>query len=432
MKNGTIATKLFLAAICATVLIYFGINVAAYFMDPYTSTVAYNYTSENAVAVAGYVVRQEEPLEGDGELVYFSRSEGERVARGGTVALVYDTAQALEDANTLRSLNEQLEQLLYARTLASGTRTDMWLEDEVVSSAISFQSALTSNTISDATDAAESLRAAVLKRSYAYTGTTELDASIAKLQERISSLTASSGTSTSRITAPGSGLFSGMVDGYETVLTPEALETMTPADYRKLQAGDAVGSSKLIYGTEWYFATLMRESDMGKMKVGDTVTLRFQSGLDWDLTMTVERISDEDNGQRLVVLSSSQHLNLTTLLRHQNAQIIFGSYSGIRVPRSAVRILWEAETDEDGNPVLRSDGTEAQKQVTGVYCLWGTTVRFKPVDVLWQEEEYLLVTPSNSYLQAYTTESAREGRRLRGGDEVITAAADLYDGKVIE
>ena len=351
MKNGTIATKLFLAAICVTVLIYFGINVAAYFMDPYTSTVAYSYTSENAVSVAGYVVRQEEPLEGDGELVYFSRSEGERVSRGGTVALVYDTPKALEDANTLRSLNEQLEQLLYARTLASGTRTDMWLEDEVVNSLINFQSVLSGSSVSDASDAAENLRAAVLKRSYAYTGTAELDASITKLQDRISSLTASSGASTSRIVAPRSGLFSGMVDGYEAVLTPEVLENMTPDDYRKLRAGDSSASSKLIYGTEWYFVTLMRESDMGKMKVGSKVTLRFQSGLDRDLTMQVERISDEDDGHRLVVLSSSQHLNLTTLLRHQNAQIIFGSYEGIRVPRSAVRIQWDDVLDENDQPV---------------------------------------------------------------------------------
>lgn len=423
MKNGTFATKLFLAAICATVLIYFGINVAAYFMDPYTSTVAYAYTSENAVAVAGYVVRQEEPLEGEGELVYFSRSEGERVARGGTVALVYDTAQALEDANTLRSLNEQLEQLLYARTLASGTRTDMWLEDEVVSSIIGLQSAMAVSTVSDAADAAESLRAAVLKRSYAYTGTTELDASIAKLQDRISSLTASSSASTSRITAPKSGLFSGMVDGYETVLTPELLENMTPADFRKLKAGSTTGSSKLIYGTEWYFATLMRESDMGKMQVGDKVTLRFQSGLDRDLAMQVERISDEDNGQRLVVLSSSQHLNLTTLLRHQNAQIIFGSYSGIRVPRSAVRIQWNDVLDENDQPVLQADGTPKREQVTCVYTLWGTNARMKPVEVLWQEDEYMIVAPA---------EGVSNTRRLRSGEEVITAAAELYDGKVIE
>ena len=88
MKNGSLSTKLLLAVICIAVLIYFGINTVAYFMDPYTTTTAYSYVSENAVTVSGYVVREEEPLEEGGELVYFSRNEGEKVARGGTVALV--------------------------------------------------------------------------------------------------------------------------------------------------------------------------------------------------------------------------------------------------------------------------------------------------------------------------------------------------------
>lgn len=423
MKNGSLSTKLFLAVICAAVLLYFGINVAAYLMDPYTSTVAYNYTSEDAIPVAGYVVREEEPLSGEGELVYFSRSEGERVAKGGTVALVYGTTQALEDANTLRSLNEQLQQLQYAQSLASGTRTGILLEDEVVDSLISFQSALTDRAVTEAAAAAEDLRAAVLKRSYAYTGTAELDSTIAQLQERISSLTAASSASTSRITAPRSGLFSGMADGYETVLTPAALEDMTVADYRQIQPAAAAGSGKLIYGSRWHFVTLLRESDMERMKVGDTVTLRFQSGLDRDLTMTVERISDADGGQRLVVLSSGQYLDLTTLLRHQNAQIIFGSYTGIRVPRSAVRIEWEDVLDEDDQPVLQADGTAKREQVTCVYTVWGTNARKKPVEVLWQEDEYMIVAPA---------EGVSSSRQLRSGDEVITAAAELYDGKVIE
>ena len=432
MKSGSLSSKLMLAAIFLAVLIYFGINLAAYFIDPFTTTIAYGYTSENAVTVSGYVVRQEEVLEGGSDLAYFSRNEGEKVARGGTVALVYDSTQALNDANTLRALEEQLEQLLYARSLSTGTQGSQWLDDQVVSSLVTFQSTLSTDNLSAAADAGEDLRSAVLKRSYAYSGTWELDSTITQLQNEISTLTAAAGPNTSRITAPKGGLFSSLVDGYETVLSPELQMDMTPAHYRELSAKTPGGVSKMIYGQRWYFVTLMRSADTKNLRSGDSVTLRFQSGLDRDLTMQVERISDEDGGQRLVVLSSDRYLNLTTLLRHQNAQIIFGSYTGIRVPRSAVRILWEAETDEDGNPVLRSDGTEAQKQVTGVYCLWGTTARFKPVDVLWQEDEYLLVTASESYLQTYTTESAREGRRLRSGDEVITAAADLYDGKVIE
>jgi hypothetical protein len=188
----------------------------------------------------------------------------------------------------------------------------------------------------------------------------------------------------------------------------------------------------MVYGSTWYFVTLMRETDTEKIAVGDSVTLRFQSGLDRDLTMTIDRIGDADSGQRLVVLSCSKYLDLTTLLRHQNAQIIFASYTGIRVPRSAVRVLWETTTDEDGEPVYLEDGSEDRQQVIAVFCLWGTTAKLKPVEILWQEDDYLLVTPSETALSEYTSETSRESRRLRAGDEVITAAADLYDGKVIQ
>lgn len=416
MKTGSLATKLMLAAILLTVLIYFGVNAASYFLDPFTTTLVYDYTSENAVTVSGYVVRQEEVLTGGGgDLVYFSRGEGEKVSRGGTVALVYQSAQALQDANTLRSLEEQLEQLTYARSLASGASTSARLDEEVVSSLIAFRGAMASGSLSDAGEPGSNLRSAILKRSFAYSGTETLDAAIASLQEQIAALTASAGAGTTAITAPAAGLFSSLVDGYESVLLPENLEDMTPADYRAI-APQAVSNAcgKMIYGSEWSFVTLMRTADMGKMAVGDTVSLRFQNGLNRDLPMTVSAISGEEGGQKVVVLSSENYLGLTTLLRHQNAQIIFNSYTGLRVPRSAVRILTETVTDEDG--------TELTEKTTGVYCLWGAAARFKPVEVIWQESSYILVAPADG---------ASATRTLRAGDEVITAAEDLYDGKVI-
>ena len=54
------------------------------------------------------------------------------------------------------------------------------------------------------------------------------------------------------------------------------------------------------------------------------------------------------------------------------------------------------------------------------------------MEVLWQEEEYILVAPDTEALAAYQSELARESRRLRAGDQVITAAADIYDGMVIQ
>lgn len=423
MKNSNLSTKLLMTAIVLTVLCYFGINLVAYFSDPFTTTVAYSYTNNHAVTVSGYVVREEAPIEGEGELVYFSRGEGERVSKGGSVALVYDNRQALDDANTVRNLEEQLQQLRYARSLASGIQSTVSLDKNVNDALAAFHAARARDHVGSASDAASQLRSAVLRYSYAYSGTEDLDSSIAAMESRIAELSESISGATRSVRAPDSGLFSSLVDGYESVLTPETLTTMTVDDYRDIKPAPVSGMGKLVYGSRWYFVTLLRETDAKNVAKGQTVTLRFQSGLDMDLSLTVDRVSSADGGQVLVVLSSSENLNLTTLLRRQNAQLIFESYSGLRVPRSAVRIVWETVTDEQGNPVLNADGTEKKTQVYGVYTRWGNSARFKKVEILWQEDEYMLVR------------SLQEGdmaRRLRAGDEVITAAEDLYDGKVIE
>lgn len=432
MKTGNLATRLMMAAIFLTVLVYFGVNLAAYFMDPYTITVAYGYTGEKAVTVSGYVVREEEVLPGGGELVYSSRSEGERVSGGGTVALIYQSAQALQEANTLRALEEQLEQLRYAQSLAVGAVAGVRLDEETTASLTAFRSALAAGNLSGAGEEGKSLRAATLKRSYAYSGTGALDETVAALQAQISALSASADPGTTRVTAPRAGLFSSLVDGYETVLNPENILELTPSAYRAIApAQGAAGVGKMVYGSKWCFLTMMRREDVGKMQEGDTITLRFQKGMDRDMEMRVSYISPVEEGRQVVVFTSRRNLHLTTLLRLQNAQVIFESYAGVRVPRSAVRVDNQPVTDEDGNPVLDSGGNPKSQSVTCVYCLWGNTARIKPVNVLWQEEDYILVAPDEEALAAFSTEQAKESRRLRSGDQVITAAAELYDGKVI-
>ena len=415
-----------------TVLVYFAVNLIAYFSDPYSTAVAYAYTGEKAVTVSGYVVRDEEVLAGGGDLVYSSRGEGERVGRGGTVALIYPTIQALDDANTLRELSSQLEQLLYARSLSAGSQATARLDEEITAALSSFRGAMADGRLQDAGEQGEALRTAVLRRSYAFFGDMDLDASIASLQERISGLSAAAEADVTRVSAPKAGLFSGLVDGYEGILNLENIQEMTPETYRAITPpADISGVGKMVYGDSWAFVSLMRSEDVKEMQEGDTVTLRFQKGLDRDMRMKVSYISAEEGGRRVVVFSSGKYLHLATLLRHQNVQVIFESYDGVRVPRSALRVDGQAVSDENGQPVLDSQGNPKTQSVTCVYCLWGDTARQKPVQILWQEDDYILVAPDEEALSAFSSEQARESRRLRPGDQVITAAADIYDGKVV-
>ena len=51
--------------------------------------------------------------------------------------------------------------------------------------------------------------------------------------------------------------------------------------------------------------------------------------------------------------------------------------------------------------------------------------------VLYQGEDYYLVRPCPEAMNI-ASEEQLEIRTLRGGDEIIVTARDLYDGKVIE
>lgn len=427
MKSGKFVIDLVAIAITLLVVLYFGVNLITYAMDPYSTTVVYAFTGENAASVSGYVVRNEEVLPGGGELMYSSRTEGERVCAGGTVALVYDSVEAFNNASTLRSLQEQMEQLSYARDLAASTQSSGGLDEEISDAIIAFRADMAAGDFAEAGESGSALRAAVLKRSYAYTGTGTLDQSMLTLQAQIDALSASTATGATQITAPAAGLFSSLADGYESVLTLDTAADLTPSAYRTLTPQATAGNvGKIVYGSKWGFVTLVRSEDLGGLKEGGSVTIRFQKGLDRDMEMTLESVSREEDGYVVALFTSEKYLSLVTLLRQQNAQVIFESFDGLRVPRSAVRVDAQTVTDADGNTVLTESGEPKTENVTGVYCVWGGSViqaRFKPVEVLWQEDEYILVQPMAG---------ASATRILRPGDQVITAAADLYDGKVIE
>ena len=273
-------------------------------------------------------------------------------------------------------------------------------------------------------DAAAALETYVLKREYTYSGEGDVEEQLAGLADQIRTLSASTRQSSTAVTVQEGGYYSALVDGYESVLTPDMLEELSPGQLRSVSPDSSRTSNagKIIYGNQWHYVALLSEADAGQLWEGAEVSLRFVSGLEKDVPMTVERISTAENGQRLVVLSADRYLSVTTLLRDQSAQIILQSYSGIRVPKTAVRVLDVTRENEAGE--------EEAVSLTGVYCRVGAAARFKPVDILYQGEDYYLVSPAPDRMGSLS-ETGRELRTLRNGDEVVVTAKDRYDGKVI-
>lgn len=409
MKNASLSTKLIFAVLTLTVLAYFGVQGYRTLAGGYTTSLVYTYRTEDSVTVSGFVVRAETVLTGSEPLLEPTRSEGERVSRGGTVANAYRSADALARVQRLDALNERLAQLESAREASAAADGALRLDGEIADEITALRAAMSTSGGISAETASDALKTAVLKRAYSLKGTGELDRSIAALKEEIAREGAAEADRI-RVTAPFAGTYSAVVDGYEQVLTPAALAALTPS---ALEAAAPAAlpenaAGRLIEGETWYFAAAVDEQTAARAKACGTLTLRFARGAGRDLTMRVHAVGESENGRAVLTLSCSRYLAEVTLLREQSADLIFVSYEGLRVPNGALRIR------EDGTP--------------GVYCRVGLRAYFKPVQVLYRGEDYCLVTAApvdsavESVIQLYT---------LRAGDELILTAEELYDGKVI-
>ena len=229
-----------------------------------------------------------------------------------------------------------------------------------------------------------------------------------------------------QITAPQAGTFSALVDGYETLVSPETALQLTPSGLRELMdmspSGEDSAAGKLILSKDWYFAAVVTQEEgerLDELPVPSgqdyaTVTLRFASDFTRDIPAKVVQVSEAEDGQAVVVLSANRYLEQTTLLRRQTAEIIFDSQSGLRVPKAAVRIQTSTQTDKE-------TGETTEINTTGVYTVVAGQMEFKPVNILAEGSDFYVVEPAQE-----------SSRSLRSGDEIVVQGTGLYDGKLVQ
>lgn len=418
MKNSSFGTKCLLLAVTLGVLAYFGIQGLQYLGDPLTTTLAYNYQVEEGMDLSGYVVRREQVLADETSgLLRLQRSEGEKVGAGGTVALVYADQASLDRQREIDELSGRIEQLQFAQEASLGSEVSLKLDAQIMRSLLDYRAELAAGRLDNAEEHETELKSLVLKRDYTYSDTEDLSGQIAELQSQLKELKAQAASSVRAVKAPVSGVYSAVVDGYETVLTPGLLADMTPSQLNAVQADETLTSQtgKLILGDSWYYAVTMSADQAKALRdSGGTMTLRFAKGVEQDQTVTLYAVGPEEQGRVVVTFRGEYNMAQVTLLRRQSAQLIWRTVAGIRVPNEALRAA-NTKVDQEGN--------RTTVESLGVYCVVGMEARFKPVEVLYSGDGFVLVRS--------TAASDQESLRLRPGDEIIISAKDLCDGKVV-
>lgn len=443
MKQGTVITKIIILLLTVGVAVYLAVYAVQSLTDPFSSVMAYQDSLDDSVELSGVVVRQEQVLAEGADIMDILPDEGERVASGSTVAVLYESRSALERKQQLQTLEQKRSQLNYALNSGGSLSDTAKLEQQIIESILALRAGTASGDFSSLDSDALSLRTQVLQREFTYSASGDSSAAltetITQLDAQIAQLENQSEAETTRVLSPCSGLFSAAVDGLEDILTPSALETMSASQLSgyigKTLSSASTPVGKLITGDRWYFATTVDADTAKRIQPGDTLTVSYSRDFTGEISMLVERVGEDSGSGCILVLSSNRYLNQVTMLRTQTVELIFKRYTGIRVPKQALHMENFVQTDTD-------TGAETVTQRLGVYTVVGGRAEFNLVDIVCEGSDYYLVTPSQE-AHTYSIEQQGDNYRLvtaaeaadlhllRAGDEIIVAASGLFNGKVV-
>lgn len=368
-----------------------------------TATVA---TVGSALEMDVYIFRDEDPLaiSETGSFVP-NVADGARVGIGRVVASLYD-ASSPDTVSQIAGLEKQLAVLEQIKNSNLSVRDTSAIDGEIYDIV---QNIAAASREGDGGNIL-SLRAALISewnRRESLTGaSSDIDGAIERLRAEKDSLTRSLGPCRRQITAPRSGYYYAACDGYEGTFTTAAAETMSLSEFRALTRTDpdtVENAGKLASSYTWY-AVGVASREAGRTLIeGKVYPITFLYNEEKTLLLTLTRIVEED-GQAMLVFRGDTLPTDFRLTRSQPVSMVCEEYTGLRIPASALR---------------------SQGGVTGVYIRYGSTVYYRAVKIILEEEDWCLVEISPE-------EDPPDGHTwLKQNDIVITKGRGLYDGRVL-
>jgi len=408
MRN-SLFFKIASVVIVAMLTVYIAYQLISGLSDPIKTVRAVAVSVDDAITVEGVFLRDEMPVSSSSNgLMKYEVYNGEKVAKGARIALYYQNEKAAEVSGEILDLDYRIKTLQTARDSAS-SGADMGKINLSISSQITDIAEVVQGTsVSRIYDMVDELKSAMLKRELAYEGTLEIDDIISQLSAERANLASQLGKSVSGEYAAVPGYFCYETDGYENKLSLKDAETMTSSEVSQIikECGDSSGETgssdigKLIRGYTWYFVSAMDQEKAEMLSLNKRYNVSFPNDMDRNIYVTVSRIKTEKDGNVTVVFKGT---NMATELfpkRTTEMKIVFTTYSGIKVPKEAIRL-------KDGE--------------MGVYCVDGSKARFKNVEVVYETETYYIAKADGTKTD-----------KLFIYDDIIIAGKGIEDKKVIK
>ena len=332
--------------------------------------------------------------------------EGERVSKGERIAAVYNGEVNADVKNRLDRVNKRLEIIKENRLGKSVFINDASkLESEINDSIGELISAGGSGDLSGVSAIKHKIavladRKAVVsgEKDSAVDTQEQLSAEKANLENQINAVR-------NNIYAQSSGVFSMYPDNFEEEITPYNMQDFSPSALDGLysrakdgKGGESAYLCKVIDNFRYFVAVSASTAEVGDMKAGDEIILRFPDFSGNSLTAEVQSVSPEEDGRKSVIFETSRFVDTLILKRTANVEVIKNRYSGFKISIKA----------------LNGSGG-----VSGVYVVRDGVMRFVPVEVVY------------STADTAVARSASAEKPLRLYDELVIKAESCEEGKAV-
>ena len=387
-----------------------------------TTVAATRVTVENSIECEGIFIRDEVLAEDVGSTTVKQLvSTGEKVKKQSRLAVSYSGESALETSQELELLEDEVS-LLRAALRSAGDYSDTArLDQQLTADMRTLSDQVRDGMVADARETGDSLREQSLRRAAGTLDTETLNEELDALEQQRERLSSQVSGQTRAILSPETGYFSETIDGYENLLTFDRLETLSYEDLvqileEKPDHAEHTVLGKIVCGFSWYFAVPLPADQAQRTRVNAKVQLRFsQTGEVVDGTVYAIRKSENEENA-LVILTGTRFSPSIVSLREQEIDLILGTYTGLKVPKEAVRVETETKTAEDGSETTTSR--------IGVYIMSGSFARFKEITQIYEADTYYVVK------QEITSPNTANSLVMQ--DLIIVEGKEIEDKKVLK
>lgn len=316
MKSDRFIIQTISVVICLFLIVYVSFHSVNLDSQPYQTEVALTYTISDSVEASGVIIREEQLISGQasGGVVSYQQSDGTVVREGSVIAEVYSSSSDISIRRQIRALEEQITALQKVSDARSAEYSSTETVNRQINSEIDDYIALVhQGQISSISENKNELLYLLSQKDVIMGETESYESRITQLQSEVDSLTSQLSGSLVQYTSPEIGYFARMTDGYESVLTPDSIETMTVEQIRNFSQEKVVFDNstlgKIVTDHHWYYAAVLPKSDSEKFIVGDTVYLNFNMYNITQIPFTVEEVrTDDSDPDNCMVLMSTSHM----------------------------------------------------------------------------------------------------------------------------